>query len=216
MHSRRYALCKLKRLFGWQAENVAGNKNHGAEFEAQVRPHLDVLYRLAYRFTGSSDDAEDLVQELMMRLFRGSQNLSEIAELRPWLIKAMHNLFVDRWRHGQRTPFGHLHPEPWESLFDDAANSDTPEEETISLERRQQILQALYGLGKEHRALLVLHDMEGRDLPELAELLNIPLGTLKSRLFRARRRLRAALEDGNLLVDDDVIASKAEVSEYGL
>ncbi len=186
------------------------------DFELRVRPHLELLYRMAYRFTGQSADAEDLVQELLFRLYRRQRDLSHIDDLQPWLIRSLHNLFVDRWRHSQRTPFGHLHPQPWEDLFEESGGSDTPEAEIRNAELRRKVLCALYEISEEHRAVLVLHHMEGRDLPELAQLLDLPIGTLKSRLFRARRSFRKALEEGNPLAADDVIADEAEVSRYGL
>lgn len=196
--------------------DVSGSDKNRARFEALVRPHLDLLYRLAYRFTGQSADAEDLVQELMIRLYRNPQELAQIEVLRPWLVRALHNLFIDHWRHQRRTPFGYLHPEPWEELFADTEGGDTPENEAQARDRRTHVLKALYGLSHEHRALLVMHDMEGRELPELAEVLQVPLGTLKSRLFRARRKLRDVLGEWNPLDDTDVIAGEAEVSQYGL
>lgn len=191
-----------------------GNDYRNGEFEALVRPHLDSVYRLAYRFTGHREDAEDLVQELLLHLYRGPQNLAQIAALRPWLKRSLYHLFVDQWRRRQRTPFGHLHNEPWEALFENAVSTAAPERDTQAAELRHQVLHALYALGKEHRALLVLHDMEGRELPELADLLHLPLGTLKSRLFRARRKLRKALDNGNPAAGSGVI--RDEVSEYEL
>jgi len=195
---------------------VTGSNNSSNQFEALVRPHLDVLYRLAFRFTGQSADAEDLVQELMIRLYRNPKELHRIAVLRPWLIRALHNLFVDHWRHQRRIPFGHLHPEPWDELFVNAGNGETPERDAQEDNRRHRILNALYRLNKDHQALLVMHDVEGYELPELSELLQVPLGTLKSRLFRARRNLREALGEWNPLEDSDVIVSETEVSQYGL
>lgn len=193
---------------------VMENDNRRGEFEALVRPHLDGLYRLAYRFTGRSEDAEDLVQELMLHLYRGPQDLACVGALKPWLTRALHNLFVDHWRHQRRTPFGHLCPEPWEALFENEAAPGTPEQAAQAADLRRQVLDALYSLGKKHRAILVLHDMQGRGLPELAETLHLPLGTLKSRLFRARRKLRAELGDRNPLTGPDVVTS--EDSQYEL
>ncbi|MBU6509339.1 MAG: RNA polymerase sigma factor [Gammaproteobacteria bacterium] len=191
-----------------------GSDHRHGDFEALLRPHLDSLYRMAYRFTGHSEDAEDLVQELLLHLYRSSQDLAQIAALRPWLKRSLYHLFVDQWRRRQRTPFGHLYSEPWEALFENAASTAAPERDIQAAELRHQVLHALYGLGKEHRALLVLHDMEGRELPELADLLHLPLGTLKSRLFRARRKLREALGNGNPAAGSGVIRN--EVSEYEL
>lgn len=179
-----------------------------AEFEALLRPHLAWLYRLAYRFAGHREDAEDLVQELLVRLYRNPGDLAQVDNPRPWLTRAIHNLFVDQWRHRQRTPLGHLHPDPWDDLFVDEVGGDDPEQSLHLAGVRRDILAALYQLSHEYRAVVVMHDMEGRSLPELAETLGMPLGTLKSRLFRARRRLRVLLGGGNPLGETDVIVAE--------
>ena len=179
-----------------------------AEFEALVRPHLEWLYRLAYRYTAQVQDAEDLVQELLVRLYRNPGNLTQLSAPRPWLTRALYNLFVDQWRHRRRTPFGHLHPEPWDTLFVNEGDVDTPEDKLQSAGVQRAVLNALYRVDEEHRALLVLHDVEGHTLPELADTLGLPLGTLKSRLFRARRKLRRHLGGGNPLADNDVIVAE--------
>ena len=179
-----------------------------AEFEALVRPHLEWLYRLAYRYTGQAQDAEDLVQELLVRLYRNPEDLTRLSAPRPWLIRSLYNLFVDQWRHRRRTPFGHLHPEPWDELFADQGGGATPEDELQAAGLRRTVSQALFRLDEVHRALLVLHDVEGHTLPELADALGLPLGTLKSRLFRARRKLRRQLGGGNPLDETDVIVAE--------
>lgn len=179
-----------------------------AAFEAQMQPHLGWLYRLAYRFTGHKEDAEDLVQELLVRLYRNPEDLAQLERPKPWLARALHNLFVDQWRHRQRTPLGHLHPDPWDDLFADTAGADTPERALQLAGVRRDILAALYSLEHDYRALVVMHDMEGRSLTELAETLDMPIGTLKSRLFRARRKLRVLLGGGNPLGETDVIIAE--------
>lgn len=190
------------------------NDERADKFDMLVRPHLAALYRFAYRLTGRRDDAEDLVQDLMVRLYRSDQDLDQVDALRPWLLRSLHNLYIDEWRRKRRSPFGHLDAQPWEELLENTPGTVSPEQAAQSDALRRQVLDALYRLGREHRALLVLHDMEGRSLPELAELLKLPIGTLKSRLFRARRKLRIALEKGNHLTLSDVIPDEA--SEYGL
>lgn len=173
-----------------------------------MRPHLEWLYRLAYRYTAQAQDAEDLVQELLVRLYRNPEKLAELSDVRPWLLRSLYNLFVDQWRHRRRTPFGHLHPESWDTLFAEEGAGETPETELQSAGLRRLVLEALYRVDEEHRALLVLHDVEGHTLPELAETLGLPLGTLKSRLFRARRKLRRQLGGGNPLAEADVIVAE--------
>lgn len=179
-----------------------------AEFEALVRPHLTWLYRQAHRYTGHREDAEDLVQELLARLYRDPGKLSQMAAPRAWLTKVLHNLYVDQWRHRRRTPLGHLHPEPWDALLEKKSAEDAPEDAASAAELRQDIIAALYTLGREQRALLVLHDVEGHGLQELSEALDVPVGTLKSRLFRARRTLRERLSEGNHLAAPDVIMAE--------
>lgn len=179
------------------------------EFEALVRPHLDWMYRLAFRYTGHRENAEDLVQELLVRLLRNPGRLPDADAPRGWLMRALHNAFIDQRRHQNRTPLGHLHPQPWDELFADTAGSGTPEAAAHADALKREIVAALYSLDNEHRAILVLHDMEGHSLPELSESLQIPLGTLKSRLFRARRKLRTLLEAGNHSGPADVMIAEA-------
>lgn len=179
------------------------------EFEALVRPHLEWMYRLAFRYTGHREDAEDLVQGLLVRLLRNPGRLPEAESPRGWLMHALHNAFIDQRRHRGRTPLGHLHPQPWDELFADVADGGTPEGLTQAEALRREVIAALYALDREHRAILVLHDMEGHSLPELAKSLRIPVGTLKSRLFRARRKLRTLLEAGNPSRPADVMIVEA-------
>ncbi len=170
-----------------------------ARFEARVGPHLGSLYRTAYRLSGHPQDAEDLVQELLLRLYRKSEQLGQLDNLHSWLNRALHNLFVDQWRRGRHTPLRNLYQVPWDELLQDQdSQEDDPERLAHTEAVRDRILAALYTLGREQRAILVLHDMEGHTMNELCGLLDLPLGTVKSRLFRARRRLRTLLEEGNL------------------
>lgn len=169
-------------------------KQQATLFDPLVRPHIEHLYRLAYHFTGSQHTAEDLVQELLTKLFIKTSELMEIEKLRPWLTAALTNLFIDSRRQLLRSAI---------SYTDDI---QTLEETTFDhrhcpdhiLEKEQEInqLQEIFNqLNEEHRLILTLHDIEGYSLPELENMLDIPLGTLKSRLFRARNRLQIILEN---------------------
>lgn len=191
---------------GWPLAMTPSSRQ--AEFEALVRRHLAWLYRQAYRYTGHREDAEDLVQELLARLYRNPGKFPQMAVPRAWLMKALHNLFVDQWRHRRRTPLGHLHPEPWEVLLENQPGGNTPEDAVAAAGLERDIVAALYSLGHEQRALLVLHDVEGHGLQELSETLGLPVGTLKSRLFRARRQLRIRLGEGNPSAPRDVIVTE--------
>lgn len=164
-----------------------------ARFEQLLEPHFEQLYRLAFRFTSRRDEAEDLVQELLVRLYPKRDRLEDIEDLRPWLARALYNLYVDSHRARQRSPT---------DLRDDEAGEHLdrlrdPSADPLEREARRQDLQlldeALHRLSEPHRDLLILHDMEGYSLPELKEILDLPLGTLKSRLHRAREALRQLL-----------------------
>lgn len=171
------------------------------KFEALVAPHMETLYRVAYRFAGHQEDAEDLVQDLLIKLYPKSAELAAVDVLRPWLIRAMYNLFVDGRRRHARRPHGHIDMSG--GLEDDAGcvgiwdRMASPEAGPATLVERsllgEHIMEAMEDLNEEQKAVLMLHDVEGYSLVELAETLDVPVGTLKSRLFRARRSLKDSL-----------------------
>jgi RNA polymerase sigma-70 factor (ECF subfamily) len=162
-----------------------------SEFERLVAPHVDHLYRLAYRFTGNAQDAEDLVQDLLVKLFPRLQEIKDIEKLRPWLDRVLYRMFVDRIRQNQRRPIADAD----EIDPDEIARSDGNPETDLEQQLTQERLQAAYTrLNEDHRALLAMHDIEGYTLLELESMLDTPIGTLKSRLHRARKRLRENLE----------------------
>lgn len=166
------------------------SRNRPDSFEALVEPHLEHLYRLAYRFTGGREDAEDLVQELLYRLYPRVAILRKVEVLRPWLSRALYNLFVDGTRRQRSDPLAlaeddrALAPEP---------SGDTPEAEAENDRARRRLTEALQALAPEERVLVSLHDVEGYTLAELEQILEVPLGTLKSRLHRTRKKLRGLL-----------------------
>lgn len=161
------------------------------EFERLVRPHLDHLYKLAYRFTGSGDGAEDLIQDLLLRLYSRRHELEKIQLLGPWLTRVMYRLFVDQVRHDARTPYVSLVDEdgdtdPYAAIPDPAPGPDVEFELNLD---RARLAQAWQELSPEHRAVLALHEIEGYTLEELETMLELNRGTVKSRLHRARARL---------------------------
>ncbi len=161
------------------------------QFEQLVRPHMTRLYQAAYRLTASPEGAEDLVQDLLVKLYPRTAELAEIDSLWPWLKKALYREFVDDLRKRQRRP---------EPSADDADDPDampgttaTPEQQ---LERGQQaewLQQALAQLEPEHRALVIMHLVEGYSVQELSELFGMPVETIRTRLRRSRARLKKIL-----------------------
>ncbi len=162
-------------------------------FERLIRPWLHPLYRRAYRLTGDRDEAEDLVQDLLASLYQKGIRLEEVEDLERWLLKSLYHQFIDRLRRAGRSPLGHLEadtPDGMDRLEDAAPSPEVLTEQQLEIRRVQAALDAL---NPHFRAVLVLHDVEGFTLQELSPVLDAPLGTLKSRLHRARRALRDRL-----------------------
>lgn len=165
-----------------------------SEFSEWITPHLEMLYQTAWRFTGHHQDAEDLVQELLLRLYQKPQRWKTLDKPAAWLARSLHNLFVDQWRLTRHKPLNNRHGLPWEELFGNEEFADADLERLAQSEILQRrIRKMLEALPREQCAIVVLHDMEGYTMSELTSVLGLPLGTVKSRLFRARRHLRQAL-----------------------
>lgn len=162
-------------------------------FEDLLAPHIEHLYRLAYRFTGQRDEAEDLVQDLLLKLYPRRHELEHIEALRAWLSRTLYHHFIDTVRRAGRSPL-HDATSDVTLLQEIEADTATPEEEVETLQLQRRLTRAMAELNPDQRALVNLHDVEGYTLVELQTLLDTPLGTLKSRLHRARARLRELLE----------------------
>jgi RNA polymerase sigma-70 factor (ECF subfamily) len=155
-----------------------------------VREHSARVYRLAYRLTGNQHDAEDLTQEVFVRVFRSLSNYTP-GTFEGWLHRITTNLFLDMVRRRQRIRF--------EGMADDAAErlrGREPNPAQVWEERHfdGDIQAALDALAPEYRAAVVLCDIEGFSYEEIAETLGVKMGTVRSRIHRGRAQLRAALE----------------------
>jgi len=163
-------------------------------FEDLMRPQVQYLYRLAWRFTGNVTDAEDLLQDVLIKVYPKTREMLAIQKLRPWLAKVLYHQYVDSVRQRKRSPVLELVSEGEEDALDKIATTrEGPEEEAERSGQRDRILAAVRQLNPEQRALIAMHDVEGYSLEELERILETPIGTLKSRLHRARARLRALL-----------------------
>jgi RNA polymerase sigma factor (sigma-70 family) len=175
----------------WQGRNAGA-------FENALRPHIRPLYRLALHYCGNSQEAEELLQELLYRLYMRQSEVLAVEKLRPWLARVLYNLFVDRFRREQLRPsaFSEL---GWEEESSNEASAiaiqadEQPEREFEQGLTRERLLASLQKLPPPQRMLLLMHDVEEYTLNELETILETPLGTLKSRLHRARERLRVIL-----------------------
>lgn len=172
-------------------------RSRAARFEAVVRPHLDRLFGFAMRMTRDSTRAEDLVQSLLLKLYPQLETLEALDKAGPWLARALHNLYVDELRATRRNPLDQTEPD--DSLLESwpAPASQAPDAAVEQLFEAQRLEQALAALSPAHRAVVAWHDIEGYTLEELAADHAIAVGTLKSRLHRARAHLRKLLTEPN-------------------
>lgn len=182
-----------------------GDTHDAVEFDELMREHIPTLYRSAYRWTGAVDRAEDLVQELLLRLYPRLPELRAVDRVRPWAFRVMYRIFVDQLRREHSSPvqFGaDMHTgssspegEGGEEFIDPTAGPAEIVEQQLSQER---IVEVWAQLSEEHRVVLSMHDIEDYSLPELAQIMDVPIGTMKSRLHRARTRLRELLGRNDL------------------
>ena len=181
-----------------------GRADDRAAFEQLLRPHFERLFRLAFRLTGSKPEAEDLFQELLIRAYARLDDVVAVDEPGSWLARVMYNLFIDERRRFARRRL-HTVEEgalPGEGLAG-LAGTDDPARDHARLEKLEALDRALAQLSDDHRIVVLLHDTEGYKLKEIQELMGVPVGTLKSRLHRARARLKEILSAGGTFSDGD-------------
>lgn len=173
-------------------------------FETQVRALLPRLLGVARRLTRNHADAEDLVAETVVRAWRGLDGLHTEQALRSWLFRILHNTFVSEWRRQCARP--HTEPlecddeaeEPAFSLFEQMHQPfllwfSNPEQQFLDKLLREDLERALDSLPEHHRIVVVLADLEELNYAEIADTLGIPVGTVRSRLARARSALQKRL-----------------------
>jgi len=164
------------------------------QFEELLQPHLQQLYRLAYRFTGQRADAEDLVQDVVVKLYPRMQEMQKVEKLSPWLARVLYRHFVDRVRSKQRSPL-HLVSDEESELDEYSHELPDPSGITENSLLQGRLQSALDQLNEDQRALMILHDVEGYTLNEIHIMHDVSIGTLKSRLNRARGKLRELLKN---------------------
>jgi RNA polymerase sigma-70 factor (ECF subfamily) len=165
----------------------------GRTFDQETLPHLDALYRVALRLTGDPSRAEDLVQDTMLKAYRSWRQYRPGTNAKGWLLTILRNTFINEYRRRKLEPVAmDLETAEARAIFRDVAEAD-PEGAFFDRIVDQKVIEAIDALPTEFREVLVLSDLEGMSYAEIAGALEVPVGTVKSRLFRARRQLQAAL-----------------------
>lgn len=157
------------------------------EFEARINPFTGYLYNLAYRISGNQHDAEDIVQEVLVKMYRQFKRWRDADNPRAYFARAIYNQYVDnirkQSRHNQSVD---IEDEVIQADENTANAPDLATDKDMTLDR---VTQALQSLSEDHRSVIVLHDIEGYTYEEIGDIMDIAVGTAKSRHSRARRAL---------------------------
>ena len=169
-------------------------KGDGRALDELFRRHRDTAYGIAYRLVGSREDALDVVQEAFIHVMRGIQTFRGQSSFRTWLYRIVTHAALDyrRWRSLRTSET--LDVETMVEPTASGPSQRTPQEEAAARDMRQAIDKALMNISEKNRAALVLFAIEGMSYKEIADVLSISVGTVMSRIFNARQRLRELLE----------------------
>lgn len=157
-------------------------------FEARVLPTKNKLFRFAFRLLGSSEEAKDVVQEVMIKVWNGREQMDEIQNMEAWCMRITKNLSLDRLRSKQRKA-----TDPIEESFDIEHESLSPLEKTEITESMNQIGKFIAALPEKQRQVIHLRDIEGYSYNEICDILELDMNQVKVSLFRARNAVREKL-----------------------
>jgi len=173
--------------------------NKRKQFEADAVPHMDALLRTALRMTRNQTDAEDLVQETMVKAYRFWDKFEPGSNCRAWLFKIMTNIFINEYRSKSRTPVSvNMDDIDDNFLYGQLATMPSgrnPEEELFAKIFDDDVKKAIEELPDDFRLVVVLSFLEGFSYQEIADIIELQLGTVKSRLHRGRKLLQKKLHD---------------------
>ena len=179
-------------------EPVAAPSVTAWDFNSQVMPFVDSLYNTAYRMTRSAEDAEDLVQETFFKAYKYYDKFEEGTNLKAWLFKILKNTFINNYRKRKLEPrsvdFAEIEDSFERIVRRDASEPPAdPESEFFSGVLDDDVKKALESLPYDYRMVVILADLEDFSYKEIAEILDCPVGTVMSRLYRGRKLLEKAL-----------------------
>ncbi|MDD5361552.1 MAG: sigma-70 family RNA polymerase sigma factor [Ignavibacteria bacterium] len=166
------------------------------EFKKEALPHIGLLYNYAYKMTGNSDDADDLLQETYLRAYRFFHKFEKGTNCKAWLFRIMKNLFINNYRKTQKTP-GQVDYDEIENFFEtiksDRLDTADLQEKVFNNLLDDEVTRALNSLQDDFKTVIILCDLEGLSYEEIADFVQCPIGTVRSRLHRARKLLAQKL-----------------------
>lgn len=162
------------------------------EFEREAVPHMDALYNFAIKMTGDSDDASDLLQETYLKAFRFWDKFEKGTNCKAWLFRIMKNTYINTYRKNTKEP-DKVDYEEIENFYENIKPSST---DSAHLEKDiydnlldDELSSAISSLPEDFRTVIILCDIEGYTYDEIADFVDVPVGTVRSRLHRARKML---------------------------
>jgi RNA polymerase sigma-70 factor (ECF subfamily) len=179
------------------ARRIAEQGRDRVRFEEEVLELSEQVYRVARRLVSSREEAEDLVQETYARAFRSWRSYTPGTNLRAWLLRILTNLNIDRGRREQRAPATQPIEEGDYFLYNklEETGADDDEERVVDRLSQDGVVQALSTVPHDFRDVIVLVDIGDFSYQEAAQILDIPIGTVMSRLHRGRRILKSELAE---------------------
>jgi len=183
----------------WQKARVASGRR-STEFTEEALPHMEAVYRFALRLVrGRGDEADDLVQDTYLQAFRAWDGYTLGTNCRAWLFTICRNSFLRREERRSRRPEisdneidANVEALAVTAVFSEVAAAD-PESRFFDSFVDEEVMRAVDDLPEVYREAVVLSDIEGLSYPELSQVLGVPIGTVKSRLYRGRRILQQAI-----------------------
>lgn len=176
----------------------AAQKEIDAMFEAEMLPHIKSLYHFAFRLTGNEDDSNDLVQDTFLKAYRFFSSYEKGSNAKAWLFRILKNSFINNYRKASKEP-NKVDYEEAETYLNTGRSSYSD-----SIDLREKIFRGLIGdevsralnsLPVDFRIVIILCDIEDFTYEEISKIIDIPIGTVRSRLHRARKMLRDMLLD---------------------
>lgn len=167
-------------------------------FEREALPHMDLLYNFALRMTNNRADADDLLQDTYLKAFRFWDKYEQGTNIRAWLFRIMKNSYINLYRKSSKEPDTVDYDDVkdfYHSIRDDSAESNDLQESVFGNLLDDEVAQAIAELPDDFRTVVILCDIEGLPYEEIAEFVECPLGTVRSRLHRGRKLLRQGLTE---------------------
>ena len=185
-------------------DNILSFNRKPKDIETVLLPHINMLFKVAYQYTGQYTDAEDLVQELLADMIDKQQQLFKAKNVKAWLMKCLYHKFVDTYHKTKHLSLVDSNDDP--RIVSLSALQTEMDEQVLTA----QVLNCMKSLSANHRAVVSLHDINGMTLREISDIMDKPIGTLKSDLHRARQQIKKFMK---LQVDD---LSTGHINERGI